>query len=155
MNDNNEWNDLIGELKVFSIWIVSSLIDVGFLALWVSVQWIVNENVIKTFTFSGIDRWILLAFQVIFALSTLAPIVVYIYVDIRVMLLGAQRRIGQEIALSKAKTQVVNTSEKLPLEHPLRKMLRIYAKRLTVFFAVIALNFVLLVHFGKMSYWLT
>lgn len=39
-------------------------------------------------------------------------------------------------------TQMMNTNEKLPLEYPLREMLRIYVKRLVLFFIVVALNFV-------------
>lgn len=99
----NEWRkDLKDRLRVFSIQAISSLIDSGFLALWVIVQWAVNEYVVKRLELADIDKWVLSAFQVIFAISTLVPIVVYIYVDTRVMVLRAQRRIRCEINLSKA-----------------------------------------------------
>jgi hypothetical protein len=60
-------------------------------------------KVIANLQLSGIDKWVLSAFQLLFAVSTLAPVVVYIYVDIRVMLLRAQGKIRHEIMLSKRK----------------------------------------------------
>jgi len=102
MNENDWWKDLKDRLKVFSIQAISSLIDSSFLALWVIVQWAVNEYVVNRLQLADIDKWVLSAFQVVFAVSTLAPIVVYIYVDIRVMVLRAQRRIRYEIKLSGA-----------------------------------------------------
>lgn len=101
LKEGNEWYDLINNLKIFTVWAASSLIDAVFLALWVFTQWFVNENVIKIFTLNDLDRWMLETFQIIFAIATLAPIIVYVYVDIRVMLLRAQRKIRQEIELSK------------------------------------------------------
>lgn len=96
MNTYPSWKDLIRELKVFTVWIFSSLIDAIFLALWVLVQWLVNGNVIVRFGLSGIDRWMLFAFQVLFAISTLAPVVIYIYADTSVMFWQAQMRIWRE-----------------------------------------------------------
>lgn len=96
MQSGSEWKDLASELKVFTRWAISSLIDSAFLAFWVFVQWIASEKVIASLGLSGVDQWMLAIFQVLFAISTLVPIVVYIYVDIRVMLMRAQRRIQGE-----------------------------------------------------------
>jgi hypothetical protein len=103
MDEIDWWRDLKERLEVFVTQAASSLIDSGFLALWVIVQWAMNEYVVNRLKLSGIDKWVLLAFQVVFALSTLAPVVMYIYVDIRVMILKAQRRIRREKQLSIAK----------------------------------------------------
>lgn len=87
-----EWKDLSRELKVFAIWGVSGLIDSAFLALWVAIQSLGN-NFLQQFSLDGIDQWVLNVFQIIFALSTLAPVIIYVYSDIAVMILQARERI--------------------------------------------------------------
>ena len=101
MRTDTDWKDLFRELKVFTIWAVSGLIDSSFLALWVFVQWLVDQKVITKFQLSGTDQWVFSAFQILFAVSTLAPVVIYIYVDLRVMLIHAQKRIKHETEMSK------------------------------------------------------
>ena len=95
MNENHWREDLKERLKVFGKQAASVLIDCLFLALWLVLQWLV-EAMATNLEPSGIDKKILLAFQIVFAISTLAPIVVYIYTDIRVMVLRARRRIQAE-----------------------------------------------------------
>jgi uncharacterized membrane protein YciS (DUF1049 family) len=101
MRTDPNWKDLFRELKVFTIWAISGLIDSSFLALWVFVQWLVDQQVITKFQLSGTDQWVFSVFQVLFAVSTLAPVVIYIYVDLRVMLIRAQKRIKREREMSK------------------------------------------------------
>ncbi len=104
--DENYWReDLKARLKVFGLEAASGLMDSGFLAIWVILQWAVTECVVKRFELSGVDKWMLSAFQVVFAISTLVPIVVYVYLDIRLMVLRAQRRIRHEKELSKSRTR--------------------------------------------------
>ena len=98
---DSDWKDLETELKVFAKWTISGLIDATFLVIWVFVQWLVSKVVVNL-QLSGIDIWTLSTFQLLFAISTLTPIVVYIYVDLRIMLLRAQRRIRDEISLSES-----------------------------------------------------
>lgn len=100
MSKTNEWTELKDTLKLFTVWTVSSLIDSAFLALWVTIQWIVSSKVITPLRLTGIDRLILTIFQILFAISTLAPIAITIYRDIRIMLLRTQRKIRSEIHIS-------------------------------------------------------
>jgi len=100
MSNSYDWKELATELRVFTIWAISSLIDSAFIALWVFVQWL-GEKVIANLELSGVDRLVLSVFQVIFAISTLAPVIIYICVDISVMIFRARRRIQREIELSK------------------------------------------------------
>ena len=100
MSSGNNWQELKSELRTFSIWGISSLIDSGFLAIWVLIQWFVNEQVISKLELSGLDGWVLSAFQIIFAISTLAPVAIYTYVDIRIMIMRAQKRLQNELQLS-------------------------------------------------------
>lgn len=100
MNTDPEWKDLSRELKIFTIWAVSSLIDSIFLALWVFVQWIVNEYVTAKLRLSFADQWVLYGFQIIFSVSTLAPVIIYIYTDIRVMIIRARSRVRSELGKS-------------------------------------------------------
>jgi hypothetical protein len=102
MAERNEWKEIATELKTFTKWTISALIDSAFLILWVFVQWLVNK-VVANLELSGIDRWVLSLFQILFAISTLAPVITYIYVDIRIMLLRAQRKIRREKELNLTK----------------------------------------------------
>ncbi len=97
MNTDPNWKDLLRAFRVFTIWAASSLIDSAFLALWVFVQWFINSNVVMRFRLSGIDQWMLSAFQLLFAISTLAPVIFYIGADTMVMFLQARRRIRREL----------------------------------------------------------
>ena len=97
MSKSKEWKELIDTLRLFTVWTVSSLIDSAFLALWVTVQWLVNNKVITPLILTGIDQFVLTVFQILFATSTLAPVAITIYRDIRIMLLRTQRKIRKEI----------------------------------------------------------
>jgi len=58
---------------------------------------LVNNNVVALLILTGIDRVVLAIFQFLFAISTLAPVAITIYRDIRIMLLRTQRKIRSEI----------------------------------------------------------
>jgi len=114
MADGDEWGELALETKTFIRWAISSLLDSAFLAFWVWVQWLTSGKVIAPLKLSGVDQWVLSAFQILFGVSTLAPVVIYIYADIRVMLLRAQRRIQQEKKLGKASGSTRATQQSRP-----------------------------------------
>ena len=97
MSEVNEWTELRETIRLFAVWTVSSIIDSAFLALWVLIQWVVNNKVVSLLILTGIDRVVLAIFQILFAISTLAPVAITIYRDIRIMLLRAQRKIRSEI----------------------------------------------------------
>ena len=99
MSNTNEWTELKDTLRLFSLWVVSSLIDSAFLALWVTIQWVVSNKVVAPLILTGIDRFVLIVFQILFAVSTLAPVAITIYRDIRIMLLRTQRKIRREIQI--------------------------------------------------------
>lgn len=96
MEKDVEWKkETLTEIKVFTRWAISSLLDGAFIALWVVIQW-GAQQIIENFPLSGIDTWVLRVFQVVFAITTLAPILIYIYVDIMVMFIRARRRVRDE-----------------------------------------------------------
>lgn len=96
MSDVNEWTELKNTFRFYAVWAISSLIDSTFLALWVAIQWLVNNKVVAPLILTGIDRVVLTIFQFLFAISTLAPVAITIYRDIRIMLLRTQRKIRSE-----------------------------------------------------------
>lgn len=110
-----QWGELGAELGVFVRWAISVLFDSVFLVIWVFVQW-ATQRIIAGLQLSGIDVWVFNSFQILFAFSTVIPIVVYVYVDIRIMLLRAQSRIQQEIKRRptklKRRTRSAESSEK-------------------------------------------
>lgn len=59
--------------------------------------WFFKVKVIDSFELSDIDLWMLYALQMLFTISTLATVVVYVFLDIRIIMLQAQRRIQREI----------------------------------------------------------
>jgi hypothetical protein len=83
------------EFYFFFLQIASTLITAIFLIVWVAIQWGVN-HLIGMLHLSGIDQTILWIFQGIFGVTTLIPIVVYYYVDTRIIWIRAQRRISEE-----------------------------------------------------------
>jgi len=97
IEENNQWKELGNQIQVFMQWSISSIIDSAFLALWVLLQWLLDVKVIQEYKLSSIDFWILFTFQIIFAVSTVIPVIIFIYTDIRIMLLRARRRIQREI----------------------------------------------------------
>ena len=96
MSKTNEWTELKETIRLFTVWTVSSLIDSSFLALWVTIQWVVSSKVVTPLILTGIDQLVLTIFQILFAISTLAPVANTIYRDIRIMLLRTQRKIHNE-----------------------------------------------------------
>jgi hypothetical protein len=80
------------ELISFGKWMFSSILSSTFLILWVYLQSRV-EVIANEFTPSGIDKWQLIIFQVLFAVSTIIPIATYIIK----MLLEAWRSILEDL----------------------------------------------------------
>ena len=89
-----------GQVKFFLIQMASTLITAVFLAVWLVVQYLVNL-LLGMLEPMGVDQYVFLGFQGIFAVTTLIPIAVYYYVDIRIILMKAGARIRQEEAVSK------------------------------------------------------
>lgn len=98
MNERNDWQDLGHQLRTFTIWALSGLIDGGFLVLWAMIQCAVNA-LLKRFQLSGFDSWVFTIFQVLFSIFTLIPVVIYMYSDARIMWLRAEQRIRYESKL--------------------------------------------------------
>jgi hypothetical protein len=96
MSNSKEWAELKDTLRLFIILTASSIIDSAFLALWVTTQWVVNNKVVTLLILTGIDKVVLTIFQVLFAISTLAPVAITIYKDISIMLLRTNRKIRNE-----------------------------------------------------------
>ena len=98
----NSLTELIDTIKLISSWLISTIFDSVFLALWIVIQWVVNNLIIKPLELSGIDSLVLYLFQFMFAISTLAPVAITIYRNITIMLLRTQKNIRQE----KRKSQI-------------------------------------------------
>ena len=78
----NEESWLRIKLSGLGIQTATVVVDALFLSIWVVAQFLVDRLIKKLNLAGGIDRLVLIGFQVIFALSTLAPVVINIYQDI-------------------------------------------------------------------------
>ena len=96
MNEINNWIDLKYTLRILSLWAITSLIDSSFLALWIVIQWLVSTKVMTPLKLTGLNQIVLIVFQVMFSISTLSPVAITIYRDIRIMLLRTKRKIQRE-----------------------------------------------------------
>ena len=96
MNEEDGLSDPKRELRHRGKHIICIVIDAVYLCLWALVQCLV-KHIVDRLELSGIDQWVLRTFQVIFAVSTLVPVIIYIYVDIRVMIIRAGRQLRREI----------------------------------------------------------
>jgi len=99
MKQGDPYSGLMNRLRVLGTQIACTLMDMVFLSAWVFIQWATDSYVIDKLELYGIQRWLLSTFQFLFAVSTLAPVAIYIYQDIRLMVLKSKRIIQQQIDL--------------------------------------------------------
>ena len=57
-------------------------IDILFVTLWLVLQWAFHHFVVVRFTAAEIQKWMLNAFETIFAVSTLAPVLAFVITDL-------------------------------------------------------------------------
>lgn len=74
------------------------LIDSVFLVLWLLIQFFVNSVFISKYQLTGIDFWVMLIFQVIFAVSTVAPVLINLWSDILIMINRARHKVDLSVA---------------------------------------------------------
>jgi hypothetical protein len=84
--------DLRRRTQLLVLNIASLLLDALFMALWVATQWALSTQVIKRFPVEGVDLVVLRVFQVVFAVSTLWPVVLFIAEDCTRMLRAQLRQ---------------------------------------------------------------
>jgi hypothetical protein len=78
MKANNARDSLV-------VLVLSGMIDAGFVLVWIITQFLVSRFVFQTWlVVSSMDSWVVLMFQLIFAISTLAPIAFYVVRDLTV-----------------------------------------------------------------------
>lgn len=90
-----DWDEIPKRFRIYGIWAASGLIDTIFLVLWVLAQWVASW-LISHFELVGVDLVVKSIFQLIFAVSTVVPIVIHTYADIRIMIIQMKRRIERE-----------------------------------------------------------
>jgi len=71
------------------------MIDAVFLVLWVTLWWAAN-NAISQLTLVGKELLFVAVFQPISAVATLTPVLLYVYLDIRVMLIKTKLQLEVE-----------------------------------------------------------
>lgn len=82
-------------LQSYVKWTLCVMIDVVYLAIWGLFQYGLSR-IISSLNLSGIDAWVFFILQVLSAISTLVPIALFIYRDIRVMWVRVNRDIQKE-----------------------------------------------------------
>jgi hypothetical protein len=88
-----KWTEIRDYLICFFQWGLECIIDALFLSGWVCLQWFVKTKVFDVYVLDGIDSWVPIAIQVIFAISTILPILLLFYRDIRIMLIRVNESI--------------------------------------------------------------
>ena len=68
------------------------LIDGSFLLIWVTTQWGLNW-VLEQLPLEGLDAWVLTVLKALFAAATVAPVVYYTYVDLRIIHMRSRARL--------------------------------------------------------------
>ena len=97
-NFEEEKEQIRGKAVRSAIGIITIVIDSVFICAWGGVQFIAH-NLIAKLQFSQIDEWVLTTSQFLFAISTLIPILIYIYEDVAIIWITTRRNIkkAQEI----------------------------------------------------------
>jgi cellobiose-specific phosphotransferase system component IIC len=93
-----EWPDLGKKSKLFVIWALSLLIDSAFFVLWITIQFIISDYIIRPLQPHLLDteKHFLSAFQNVFAVGTFTVIAIYICVDIGKMIMQAWQAIRNQ-----------------------------------------------------------
>lgn len=92
--DYRPLQDPVGNFRFFIDFILCTLIDSVFFVIWLAMQWGVSLA-LQQLTMTGFDQVVQIVFQVLLAISTLAPIMIWIYMDISKMALQARWTINQ------------------------------------------------------------
>ncbi len=91
-----DWSgDLRRRFKNLGVQVASVVVDGLFLALWAAVQYAVNRFIEWLELSSAIDQWVLFTLQVIFAVSTLAPVLIFLFKDIAIMAVRARDEVKE------------------------------------------------------------
>jgi len=101
MSESSEWWDgLLRDLRTRGRWLVCMMIDSGFLAVWILVQFACAQ-IEHTFSLAGVDQFNLSIFRILFSLATLSPIILNLYGDIMVELHQTIERINNNKSAKK------------------------------------------------------
>jgi hypothetical protein len=88
-----------------------TLLDCLFLGLW-ALPNVLVERLVEFLHLQGIDNVILRCMQVLFGVSTLAPICISLYKDIRLMVKRANKEIGlYEVSAPPASATTLNPKD--------------------------------------------
>ncbi len=99
MDNFDNLQGLKTDFIIFMKWLLGSVIDSGFLVGWVWVQHM-SDVAIGNIQLSLIDETTLRIAQIIFAVATIAPIVLFLYKDIRVMAIRVSLVIKKESSMA-------------------------------------------------------
>lgn len=86
-------------------WIVSGLLNGCFVISWLLIQWGVNY-VATRYPPKGVDSWMLATFSIVFAVSTLIPIIVFIVQDTYVMIQKAKWKMKKAAFVSEVEGDI-------------------------------------------------
>ena len=81
--------------RIILEWIISSMLDAAFLIAWAAVQHL-GSVVIAEMNLEGIDSLTLFVLQILFAVATILPILIWIYADVRIMWIKANMMISKK-----------------------------------------------------------
>lgn len=82
-------------LTTYTVWVLTSLIDVSALSIWALFQYGLGVFISKL-NLTGLDSWVFFTLQIFTAISTLAPVALFIYKDIRIMWTRTNQEIQDE-----------------------------------------------------------
>ena len=83
------WKEVTGLVVTRARAVAGILVDMLFLVLWVAGQWLFRLAT-ADIALAGAETWAIPVAQGVFALSTLAPILLYIYWDLQTLALRGQ-----------------------------------------------------------------
>ncbi len=85
---------LASRVAIFAVWAISVIVDCLFLAIWIVTQWGIEQ--LEPLLRSTLHAWLFDSFEIAFGVSTLCPVLIYIYVDLRIMAIQASAAITEQ-----------------------------------------------------------
>jgi hypothetical protein len=92
MRETDEHGTIAAKAKEMTQHLTCALLDSMFLVIWAIPNYY-GGNFVEGHHFTGIDQIVVRCLQVLFGISTLAPICIWTYKDTRIMLIRADQEI--------------------------------------------------------------
>jgi hypothetical protein len=89
------FQEITGKFRHFILFAITGILDSLYLLIWAFFQWLF-EKFLTIFNLSGFDAFFIVVLKILFAISSLVPIVIFMYHDNRKLWIKESSNKGSE-----------------------------------------------------------